>query len=244
MRPMTQLCRLILSGFMLLAINANAGDLKPYKISYTAKYTFLLPFNGTATRELSQSENGDWTISHKVVSSLIQLDETSHFRMKDSRIIASQYEYIQTGLGRKRHTLIEFDWNNKKVVGSSIKKKAFSYDLQQGTLDKLTYQLQLRRDLMAGNEYGNYRIADIGRTKEYAFEFLGEELLNTEVGQLNTLKLRRKRDPDAARETLVWLATDWDYLVVQLHQIEKGKLYKIMVTKASLDGESMTGVAP
>ncbi len=244
MKPITQAWSLLLSGYLLLTASTYASEIKPYKASYTAKYNWLLPFSGTATRELSQSKDGTWIISHKVTSSVIKLEESSHFQLEDSHIIPLRYQYLQTGLGKKRTTLIEFDWDNAKITGSSSKKGSFGYDLPLATLDKLTYQLQLRRELMAGNRPGTYRVADKRRLKEYAFELLGEELLDTKLGKLNTLKFKRVRDQKTKRKTLIWLAKDWDYMLVQLHQTEKNKLYQIKVTKASLEGEPITGIVP
>ncbi len=235
--------RLIVLNCLAFTPISNASEIKPYKISYLAEYTFLLPFDGIATKELTQADNGTWVISNTVTASMFTLNESSIFKINDSEIIPLKYEFKQNSFGKNKHTLLNFDWGKKQVAAKSNKKGNLTYELPFKTLDKLTYQLQLRKELMATKKLSEYLVADKNRLKSYEFEVLGKEIINTELGKLNTIKIQRIRDKKSKRNTLIWLAEDWDYLVVQLHQTEKGKLYKIKVAQASLNGTPITGIS-
>lgn len=235
--------RIVFLSYLVFAPLSNASEIKPYKISYLAEYTFLLPFDGIATKELARSKNGNWVLSNKVTASMFTLNESSIFKLDNSEIIPLKYEFQQNSFGKNKHTLLDFDWGNKQVAATSSKKGNVTYELPFTTLDKLTYQLQLRNELMANKTLSEYLVADKKRLKTYKFEVLGKEIISTELGELNTIKIQRIRDKKSNRSTLIWLAEDWDYLVVQLHQTEKGKLYKIKVAQASLDGTPITGIS-
>jgi len=51
------------------------------------------------------------------------------------------------------------------------------------------------------------------------------------------------RDPtQSKRETILWFAKDWDYLLVRLHQVETdGKEYQIMLEEGRVGGKTVKG---
>ena len=68
----------------------------------------------------------------------------------------------------------------------------------------------------------------------------------TEVRQgeaVPPIKVERVRDPtQSKRQTILWFAKDWDYLLVRLHQVEKdGKEYQIMLQDGSVNGQPVKG---
>lgn len=111
-------------------------------------------------------------------------------------------------------------------------------DIAQRVQDKLSYQIQLQQDLLNGKKDFAYQIADGGRLKEYKFVTVGEELLDTPLGKVNTIKVKRSRENDE-RVTYAWLAKDWNYLLVRLQQEEKGEVYTIYIHKATLNGKAI-----
>ena len=86
------------------------------------------------------------------------------------------------------------------------------------TQDKLLYQITLMIDLMQGREKPQYAIADGGTLKDYDFSVLGEEKIDTPLGKLDTIKLKRIDDK---RHTVIWCAKSLDYLPVRIEQVEK-----------------------
>lgn len=242
-RPTVSAILFVMALFLAQSAPAAAGQslLKPYKLSYTTTYKFLLPLQGTAVREMVKTEDNRWQINHKIDSAVIKLRESSLFSYTENRIQPVDYHYRQSALAKDREVSLLFDWP-RMLATNTAEDPNIDIKLVPDALDKLNYQLQLRIDLATLSQPGVYQLVDRKRLKEYRFEVLGEELLETAVGKLKTLKLRRLREPDASRETVIWLAKDWDYLLVQVQQEERGKSYEILLSDGELDGTPIRGI--
>ena len=70
---------------------------------------------------------------------------------------------------------------------------------------------------------------------------LNEETIDSAVGKLRTVKLLRSR-PGSSSETTIWLAKDWNYLIVKLEQREDDEVYSLELLKAKLDGKAVEGL--
>lgn len=244
----------LLAGFFLITMHsAFAGGttreepqstinfIKPYRIVYEVKFDTFLPFEGKAIRQLKLQKDGGWKLSHSIDSGVINVRESSRFDWQNKQPKTRQYHYKQNSIGKDKDEQLKFDWVNLQAHHNTDKPPG-SFAIPDNTLDKLTYQLKIRQDLAIGKEPGVYTVADKRRLKEYGFILLGEEPLDTPVGTLNTLKIKRDRGPDSKRETTLWLAKDWDYLLVKLQQQEKGKDYEVVIEKGVWDGKAIKGL--
>ena len=214
---------------------------KPYRAVYTAKYTFILPLHGEAVRELKRNEQGDWELSHKVNSSLAKISESSLFKWQNGQVLPLKYRFEQKTIGKDRSLNLDFVRDQGQVVVLTHPDNS-PYPLVDGLQDKLSYQLKLREDLLNGGLAEEYLIADSDGPRDYRFEMMGEEVITTQAGKFRTLKIRRDRDENARRESVVWLAPDWDYLVVKIEQTEKGKTYTVELKEGELDGTAIHGI--
>ncbi len=209
-----------------------------FSATYEADYgTFTLK----ATRTLRKLPNNHYQLYFKAHHWLGKIDEVSEFDIdQEGQLIPHLYTYSRTGLGRNRSAILNFDWD-KKRVSNNVQNKEWSMDLPVNALDKLSYQLQLRTDLLNNKVEMEYKVADGGHTKVYDFEIMGEELLDTPVGKLKAVKVKRMRRNNS-RVTYLWLALDWNHLLVRLQQKEKdGKTYEINLTEAQLNGKTIIG---
>lgn len=211
------------------------------------------PFTASFVLESSGATVGrtDWTLSragdgHLVYESrsetagilaLIRDDrilERSELRLRGSGALRPlAYLYDRTGK-KKKHLEIDFDWG-KGVAYNTIHGDTWPMQIPDGTLDKLSYLLALMRDLAAGREDVRYTIADGGKLKSYRLSVVAREQLETPIGTLDTVKVRRLRDDDAERSTVFWCATDLHYLPVRLEHSEPDGLAFSMEID-SLDG--------
>ena len=82
--------------------------------------------------------------------------------------------------------------------------------------------MQLRRDIKAGQTALSYSVMSRGKTKQYDYRVVAEEVLETAIGPLNVVKVEKITEGDDDRQITVWLATDWDYLIVKLQQSQDG----------------------
>ncbi|BFM17212.1 hypothetical protein R50073_33950 [Maricurvus nonylphenolicus] len=229
----------LLATTLIASSHSLASQPLPFEAVYQANYSGL---KVTAKRSLKKLPNGNHELRFSAKSWIASIEEFSQFQWNDSgQLVPQLYEYHRTGLGKDRHAVLTFDWQEGKVT-NNVQQKPWSMDVPQATLDKLSYQLQLRNDLLNASPDLQYQVADGGRLKDYSFELMGEEVLQTPIGKVNTVKIKRIRAADKKRITYLWLAQDWNYLVVRLRQQEKdGKHYEINLARAELDGQSLQG---
>lgn len=222
--------------FLCLLLPASlqaAAPLKPYRAVYASQWDMGISFSGDAIRELKR-EGDDWSLSIKASALIASINESSQFNYQGDNIQPNRYEYHRKVLGKKRDAILQFNWSKRSVL-NDIAEKPWSMDIPTGTLDKLSYQLQLRLDLISGKNQFEYQIADGGRLKTYRFKKLGEERVKTELGEYNAIKIQRDRGENSKRETYIWLAPELDYLIVKLHQTESGgKEYTLLLNKLEI----------
>lgn len=233
----TSLTLLLLSFGSLL----QAQPLQPFQASYTADWK-QLPFTGTAERSLQQQADGTWDLRFKASMLVAGISESSRFKLQDGQLQPLRYKYDRTGLGKSRKSRQHFDWSAMQVNGQG-KDGDYQLPLHAGILDKSSYQLALQKDVATGEESLSYIVLDGDDLDTYDFRMLGDEVIETPLGTLNTVKVERVRDPgESQRKTTLWFAKDWGYLLVQLNQVERdGKEYTIMLQDGQVDGKKVTG---
>ena len=225
---------IILAAVSSLATAAEAP--KTFDNQYKAK---LYGFNITVTNRLTKTADNHYDLLFQADSIIGSITEQSKMQWNpaEQTINPLRYSYARRGLGKDRNAELSFDWKNKSVT-NNVQKTSWQMDIAQRVQDKLSYQIQLQQDLLNGKKDFAYQIADGGRLKEYKFVTVGEELLDTPLGKVNTIKVKRSRENDE-RVTYAWLAKDWNYLLVRLQQEEKGEVYTIYIHKATLNGKAI-----
>lgn len=225
---------LVLAVFSSLTAAADAP--KTFDNQYKAK---LYGFNITVTNRLTKTANNQYDLLFKADSFIGSITEKSKMQWNPTQqtITPLHYTYARRGLSKDRTAELSFDWKNKTVT-NNVQKTSWQMDIAQKVQDKLSYQIQMQQDLLNGHKNFTYQIADGGRLKEYKFTTVGEEMLDTPLGKVNTIKIKRSRADDD-RVTYAWLAKNWNYLLVRLQQEEKGDVYTIYIHKASIDGKAI-----
>lgn len=230
------LLALILSVFSLAGF---AGDsvLKPYEAKYRISQNGL---SADATRSLSKV-GPHWRLSQTASKWFVTIGEESLMEVTaDQQVRPLQYRY-ENSLSSKRDQRIVFDWAAGTVADKSY-QKPYSMPLKKDYSDQLSSQLQLRQRLLSGkvDDQWQQTIVKNGKLKTYQIEKLGEETLETELGKIETVKLRRARKGSSA-ETVIWLAKNWDYMIVRLQQSEDDDTLSLELVSAKLDGKTLTG---
>ncbi len=160
------------------------------------------------------------------------IEETT-WKNNEEALFPLHYRYRHTGGKKERHVVVEFDWD-KKTITNSINGAAWQMPTRARIMDKLLYQLAIMKDLKEGRRPLAYTIADGGKIKPYHFEVLGEEVIETPLGQFATIKLFRHK-PGSRRQSTLWCAPRLHYLPVRLENIEKDG-GKTMVEISALQG--------
>ncbi|MDA9095159.1 DUF3108 domain-containing protein [Porticoccaceae bacterium] len=222
-----------------ISLGVSADPLSNYSATYSAE------FNGMeieATHRLEQLESGQYRETLKARNILGKIDEQALFKLSDQQqIIPQEYGYKRSLIGIKRTESQIFDWPNNRVQYSKGDKKK-SVAVTPGLFDIITHKLQLRRDLQSGKEILAYPVISRGKLKQYVYEVVANEVLETAIGPLNTVKLQRIRE-DEKRQTVMWLATDWDYLAVKLEQIENGDSHQMNILNGQINNKPILPLA-
>ncbi|MFC6672589.1 DUF3108 domain-containing protein [Marinobacterium aestuariivivens] len=225
------LCCGLTIGCSLGAQALTATELKPFRALYASKLDIGIPLEVEAVRELRQSPDGHWVMTSTADAGVAGVRESSRFQLDSNRIVPQEYQYHRKVLGKSRDAVLSFDWARARVT-NDVDDKPWQMEIPTGTLDKLSYQMQLRLDLPDGPRTLNYAVADGGSLKEYAFEVLGSERVSTPAGDFDAIKVQRDRGDDAKRETYIWFAPELDYMIVKLYQIESdGKEVQLLLKK-------------
>ncbi|MHB0764427.1 DUF3108 domain-containing protein [Stutzerimonas sp. NM35] len=233
--------RALLLALAVLALPAHALDLKPFSATYTADWK-QVPVSGTAQRSLEKLDDGNWRLDFEASMLVASLNERSTFALEGETFLPQSYRLKRSGLGKGKAVKHTFDWDAKQVVGED-RGDPVKLPLNRGLLDKSTYQIALQHAVAAGERSMSYQVVDGDEIETYDFRVLGEEQVSTKAGQVDAIKVERVRDPtQSKRQTILWFATDWDYLLVRLHQVEKdGKEYQIMLEDGIVGGKTVKG---
>lgn len=218
---------------------AQDVDLYPLTTTYGAELERGITISGEATRSLEPTDTGRWVYRFDVDSFVADIRESSRFRFEDQTVISERYRYSLEGFFlSNRYKKLDFDWDEDVIVDRENDRRTDMSE-QPGVQDQLGAQLQLWVDLRAGKENMEYVIPDDGDFKDYQFEVLREETLDTrEFGKVETVVVERVRDEDSPRTTLMWFAPEWDHLLVRLEQTnDEGEDFEIYLKSATLDGE-------
>jgi len=76
--------------------------------------------------------------------------------------------------------------------------------------------------------------------KEFNFQLVGYESLQTPVGTLRTVKVEQVESKKSKTKTYIWFAKDYDYMLVRLKQKKKdGQTYQIDMTYLDINGKQL-----
>jgi hypothetical protein len=225
----------------LLAAPTYAFELKPFFASYTADWK-QMPISGSAERSLKKLDGMRWEYKFEASMLVASMKEKSTFTVEGGQLLPLAYRYARSGMGKEKEVDHDFDWKTKQVQGHD-RDKSVSLPINRGVLDKAVYQLALQKDVAEGKQSMSYQVLDGDEVETYDFRVLGSENVRTRAGLIEAIKVERVRDPtQSSRKTVFWLAKDWDYLLVRLHQVEKdGKEYQIMLKEGTVDGRPVQG---
>ncbi|MBI5751175.1 MAG: DUF3108 domain-containing protein [Hydrogenophilales bacterium] len=127
--------------------------------------------------------------------------------------------WIQRGQSGERTEYAEFDWEAKSLQYGKYDERR-NVALVEGTQDQLSVFYQLA---LTAPHSGQFKLAlTTGRKfNQYDYQMIGEETIETPLGQLKTQHLARVAQ-EAGSKSDVWLALDHHYLPVRIKFAPKG----------------------
>ncbi len=216
--------------------------LTPYSANYEVTWeSGWFPITVKASRTLTVSQEFDWTLSFEAYSSIADLSEISQFNVVNQVIQPQKYSYKTTGFLSKKRRRQEFNWIDR-TLWLPLKKAFVEYDLPVNLQDNMSYQEQIRLELMAGKKEFEYPIAYKNRLKHYYFEVVKETQLKTKQGKINAIEIRQTHLKNKKESTHLWYATDYDLLMLKIVKVKpNGDKHIILLTDAQLPNQTLQG---
>jgi hypothetical protein len=210
----------------------------PYQAKYKISSNSLTT---TATRSLSKQGN-NWLLKQHAKLVFIRVSEESVIEDSDDGLRPLHYEY-SNNMSSRQDQNIDFHWTTQSATDKKY-RKPWSSKISADTFDQLGAQLKMREALMYDRLGGeiSQTVVNRGKHKTYTIKKLGEETIDSPAGKLRTVKLLRSR-PGSSSETTVWLAKDWNYLIVRLEQREDDEVYSLELINATLNGATVKGLS-
>ena len=197
--------------------------------AYRATYTLLHKSDpiGKAIRQLTYLDNNKIKYHYQTdISWLIFSDkrsETAIVKIENNQVIPLSYDYQREGTGRDKSYQWQYDLAGKTATDLKNDKK-ITLDFTEGLLDKLSYHLQNRLDLMSNPKQKRFVypvISAKGSIKNYHYQYDGEEEIILPYGLVKTIRLKREVI-EKKRITYAWFAPELNYLLVKLYQVKAG----------------------
>ena len=228
-----------LTSALLLAcsaglIHADADALTPYRAHYQISHDGL----STMAERILERDGDHWRLSQHAKLFFFKVDEESKLEVHKGTLRPLSYRY-ENNVSSKKNLELTFDWA-KQTVSDKQAKKPWQKALKPHFSDQLSAQLQLREMLIKGqldSQQNQTVVKRKGKLKTYGISRIGEERIETAMGTLQTVKLRKHRDGSSS-ETFIWLAPELNYLIVKLEQREDDELYSMNLLSAEFDTPS------
>lgn len=222
-----------LASCLVLPSSLAAADQNPVLKPYTAEYkTTARGFDLNVTRKLEADDRDQYILTNGGKILVVGFHEISVFRVEDSSIVPISYVYQGTGMVNRRRELHFAP--DQGSISSLYKDELYQLPYTETTLDRMNQMEQLRLALLEDPDAARditLRVADGKRVKDSHLILIGEEILQTPMGPVDTLHYERLHD-NAQRKSDLWFAPDWDYLMVRTVHIEDGDAVEMMLTSA------------
>lgn len=237
----------LLCAYVILPSQAQEEDettshrsLAPYEAVYKTSTSGL---SIKLRRSLAMDENGDCRLTSEGKLLVAGISEVSVFGLEGDRVQPKSYVYQLSGpISRRREVHFE---DEASVIRSLYKKEWYELPKTVDTLDRMSQQEQLRLSLLNDStpkEDMSFRVADGRKVKEYRLVYQGETRIETPMGWVETLHFERDHD-DPDRRSAVWIAPEWDYLMVRTVHVDNGKTTEADLISASISGDPVSGAS-
>ncbi|HBF06726.1 MAG: hypothetical protein CMD81_12860 [Gammaproteobacteria bacterium] len=209
----------------------NVLEVAPFVAEYDVE-TNALPISGSGVRSLKSLGDGRYRLEQVAKSFLLTRREISEFKMDHCDIKPTSYRYEQSGIGRDKRHLIDFNADGKTAIFEENKHKSVIELPENQHYDRLSETMVLQCKLLERrlNGEGNtpdspplsIDIIDKESLRTHDFVVIGEETIKVNDTEMKTLRVERQRDNED-RQTIMWFAPGQTFTLVKLEQINKGK---------------------
>lgn len=199
------------ASYSVIKSGLSLGEMKASLVYSGNQYTYL---KQTKANGLAALLSGD------------TLTERSQGEKKGHQL--SSKNYLHHHKNRRKDRRDQFNFAAPTQVQGNYKGTAYTLNVPHGTVDPALLELQIMDDI-AANRPLNYRITEKGKLKDYRFRKMGRETLTLPAGSYECEKIQMIRE-NGSRTTTIWLATELNYLPVQIRHNEKGDIIETQLS--------------
>ena len=214
-------------GCLLLAtaVTAQAPLLTPFEAKYKVRIKGLSGKMSMALRTSDEGFVAASTIKPRGIASVFargRLDETSHFRVNDERVVPLDYQMRDTIARNDKSATMQFDWEAGTAAGEN-EDGPFEHPIDMATYDRASIQYALMLDLLNGRSATHYTMLDGDRRKALNITHLGDSVVDTPHGKFTVRGVQHQTD-GSSRKTILYCAPALGFLPVRIEQYKNDKL--------------------
>jgi len=227
----------VVLGALLCTTTVNAEYVEPDHIEpFNVVYEVGNHLINAGTAELSLQRDGDlWSYGLSTTprgiiklagKGYIRESSTIRFTRSEDGALEFQpqtYLYNQDN-ERRRAVDASFDWNTNTVT-YIYRGKETTEEFDQPVIDRLTATL-LIMDSLRKEKFDSkmLKVFDTKRIKDVLFDNLGNETLETPLGDIETIRVINRNADGGSRQTTTWFAPSLDYVPVRIEHRKRGEL--------------------
>lgn len=192
-------------------------------------------FDVEIERQLKALGKQQYSVEQTAKAALMRLIERTEFNIKDGQLLTNNYSYLRKVWGFNKEYKVT--WQTPFTATHHYEEEKTQLKSETPLYSLLSYQIEIRRRLLAGNNNLDLDLVSKDRIRDYHFDIAGEEVIKTAVGELNTVKIVRKR-PGKDKKTTIWLAKDFQYVIIKIRHYEDNELkYRLDFDRGTLAGK-------
>jgi hypothetical protein len=216
---------------------------------YTAVYQVLRNEKEVGEVTISLSHQDDiWTLRghthdmHGLAKMLkIKGSQTSTGKWIDGRFQPDNFKINFSLIGYKTGWDADFDWSSG-VVTTTSKNRDTQLSLTGGATDPFSLSLNIRSILAESQTQMTLNVIDEDVIDSEVYAAEPDESFDSELGCLQTMLVSRIRK-NKKRTSLVWYASDYDYVPVKMHHSKKkGTKLELQISSLYFDGQRVKPV--
>jgi|GEM_PF-3700355 len=197
--------------------------------------------------QVLEENNGIYQLSQTTHAPFIRIEESSVFRFDENQqLIPIRYDYQRSVFGKKLTRKHRFAEDGLSATYQENKKDRITIALNQTVADPLNFILLIQQWLKSTPAVGATKVitsVNKKRVREQEYQVIKSEWIETDLGWFDTVVIERNHSDDS-RKTIIWLAKDWDYLVVKmLHDDDDVGEQNIFMRDAKLAKKEIKGLS-
>lgn len=233
----TVIKKLILcSLFGLHVIAASASDTLSYTATYNVSYG-QLPVGEVSRHFDMKDQKYNFTLTSKVLVPLY------HYKLvqKSSGNWPSSSPSGRCFSEQMNEQVSSFCFTNKTFDSLHDKNKVLD---KSKIYDELNYQLAMQEDIASGKSKLSYWILRKQKLKNYIFQLIGPEVIDTPIGKMATMKLVRIHSHKPTTTTF-WLSSKHNYLPIAVEQVRPNRSkVKVMISNLTWQDKLISASKP